>query len=193
MRLLGLGMVAVGFLVGTLASVVDPDRIELIWFVPAAVVAALGVGLARLAAHRQKSDTALVEANFRALDASLGRIAANVAQLDADKESIHVYDLPARIDALFLEDVATFVEARGSIAHVWGAQAYAEIMSSFAAGERYLNRVWSCAADGYIDEAHEYLGRSREQLAEALSRLESLREGGGGPGGEPTHGTPAAD
>lgn len=175
MRPLGLTLLTVGFLAGVLASVVDPDRILLEWFVPAAALAALGVGLARFASHREKSDTARVEANFQALDASLGRIAKHVAELDADKESMDVYDLPARIDELFLKDVETFVEARESIAHVWGSQAYADVMSPFAAGERYLNRVWSCAADGYVDEAHDYLARSREQLAEALTRLESLR------------------
>ena len=175
MRPIGLALVTVGFLVGALASVMDPDHIQLSWFVPAAVVAALGVGLARFASYREKSDTARVEANFQALDASLGRIVENVTKLDADKESIDVYDLPPRIDELFLTDVETFVEARESIAHVWGSQAYADVMSPFAAGERYLNRVWSTAADGYIDEAHEYLGRSRVQLAEALEKLESLR------------------
>jgi hypothetical protein len=40
-----------------------------------------------------------------------------------------------------------------------------------------LNRVWSTAADGYIDEAHTYVGRSLEQFDAALKRLEALRSG----------------
>ena len=34
--------------------------------------------------------------------------------------------------------------------------------------------MWSAAADGYIDESQDYVGRSREQFAEALRRLEEL-------------------
>ena len=58
------------------------------------------------------------------------------------------------------------------------ARAYADVMSHFAAAERYLNRVWSCAADGYIDEAHTYIGRARVQFLEALQRFEELRSAG---------------
>lgn len=68
-----------------------------------------------------------------------------------------------------------FVEARESIAHACGMQAYAEIMSHFAAGERYLNRVWSCAADGYIDEAHTFVSRSYRQFEEARAKLRALQ------------------
>ena len=50
-------------------------------------------------------------------------------------------------------------------------------MSKFAAGERYLNRVWSTAADGYIDEAHASLSRSRQQFDEALVAFENSGRG----------------
>ena len=36
--------------------------------------------------------------------------------------------------------------------HVFGMQNYADVMSNFAAGERYINRVWSASTDGYVDE-----------------------------------------
>ncbi len=62
-----------------------------------------------------------------------------------------------RIDELFPGDLNTFVEARETIPHVYGLQAYADVMSHFAAGERYLNRVWSASADGYVDEVRTYL------------------------------------
>lgn len=176
MRLVGLVLVAVGFLGGALFAVLDPATVPLAWFVPSVVLGAVGVGLVRFAGHREAHDTSRVEANFKALDVSLGRIAGNVAKLDDEKADMDVYALPERIDELFLEDIAAFVEARESIAHVWGSQAYADVMSPFAAAERYLNRVWSTAADGYVDEAHEYLGRSRAQFADALARLEALRD-----------------
>ena len=41
--------------------------------------------------------------------------------------------------------------------HLFDLQTYADWMSSFAAGKRYINRVWSASADGYDAEAREYL------------------------------------
>jgi hypothetical protein len=48
----------------------------------------------------------------------------------------------------------------------------ADIMSEFAAGERYINRVWSASADGYDGEATSYLNRAAEQFKHAQSRLQ---------------------
>ncbi len=45
------------------------------------------------------------------------------------------------IDTLFRDDLINFVDARDSMKHLFGIQAFADIMSSFAAGERYINRV----------------------------------------------------
>jgi hypothetical protein len=76
---------------------------------------------------------------------------------------------------MFLEDLAAFVAARQSIAHIYGLAAYGEVMSSFAAGERYLNRVWSASADGYIDEVNTYIEKAREQFVESLDKIRALK------------------
>jgi hypothetical protein len=44
-------------------------------------------------------------------------------------------------------------------------------MNYFATAERYLNRVWSASADGYIDEIVEYMEKSEKQFEEALDTL----------------------
>jgi len=49
------------------------------------------------------------------------------------------------------------------------------VMSSFAAGERYLNRVWSASADGYIDEVNAYLDKAREQFVDSLDKIRQLK------------------
>ena len=46
----------------------------------------------------------------------------------------------------------------------------------FAAAERYLNRVWSASADGYIDEVNEYLQKAGDQFAESLATLRRFQE-----------------
>ena len=57
----------------------------------------------------------------------------------------------------------------------FGLQSFADVMNPFAAGERYLNRVWSASTDGYIDEAHTYVTKAREQFELALEILHGLK------------------
>ena len=80
-----------------------------------------------------------------------------------------------KIDELFLEDLNNFVEARESISHAYSVQAYADVMSHFAAGDRYLNRVWCASADGYVDEVNEYLEKSLEQFEDSKKKLEECK------------------
>jgi len=68
-----------------------------------------------------------------------------------------------------------FVDARESIAHRYGLAAYGDVMTRFAAGERYLNRVWSASADGYIDEVNEYLEKAKDQFTDSLDLIRRLR------------------
>jgi hypothetical protein len=81
-----------------------------------------------------------------------------------------------RIDELFAEDLATFVEARESLSHIHGLQVYADVMSHFASAERYLNRAWSASADGYLDEVTAYLDRAQVQFVDALNKVRHLRD-----------------
>jgi hypothetical protein len=47
-------------------------------------------------------------------------------------------------------------------------------MSNFAAGERYINRVWSASTDGYVDEVNLYLDRALRQFREAHEHYHGL-------------------
>jgi hypothetical protein len=66
--------------------------------------------------------------------------------------------------------------ARESMKNLFGLQAYADAMGAFAAGERYINRVWSASTDGYVDEAHNYLDRSTQQFREARLLFAKLQQ-----------------
>jgi hypothetical protein len=61
--------------------------------------------------------------------------------------------------------------------HLFGLQNYADVMSSFAAGERYINRVWSASVDGYDKEAETCLDKAARQFADARSQLEKAAQG----------------
>ena len=79
--------------------------------------------------------------------------------------------LPGSYGACFFKALRRFAEARESMVHLFGLQTYADIMSSFAAGERYINRVWSASADGYDEEAATYLEKAATQFADAQEQL----------------------
>lgn len=174
MKTIGFLMVTVGFLAAALASVVDENVVRWLWYVPALVVGVAGVAAIRINNARQHKTEHHVAAKIETVDSSLERIAANISKLNAEKQSINTYDMRHRIDELFIDDLEMFVDARESIAHRYGLAAYGEIMSAFAAGERYLNRVWSASADGYIDEVNTYLERAQEQFGESLKKLRDL-------------------
>ena len=167
-------MVTVGFIVAALAAVVDENAVRWLWYVPALIVGAAGVAAIRINEAQQSKTEHHVASRIETVEGSLERIASNIRKLNTDKHSINTYDMRHRIDELFIDDLEMFVDARESIGHRYGLAAYGEVMSSFAAGERYLNRVWSASADGYIDEVNAYLDKAQEQFADSLAKIRDL-------------------
>lgn len=168
-------MITVGFLAGALAAVVDKSAVQWAYFAGALIVGVIGIVLVRTAGARGSLTEEKLTYNMQAIETSLARIVEKISRVNAQKQSVDIYDIRHRIDELFPGDLTSFVKARESIAHVHGLQAYADVMSSFAAGERYLNRVWSASADGYVDEVNIYLDKAQEQFAESLNRIEQLK------------------
>lgn len=167
-------MIVIGFIAGALLSVVDELEVQWGFFVCVLIVGAIGVVLVQSGKRQHTKSEEKLTSNIQNIQASLSRIAENITQLNAAKDSINTYDMRGRIDELFSDDLAVFVQARESISHLYGLQAYADIMSYFASGERYLNRIWSASADGYIDEVNIYLDKAQQQFADALAKVRRL-------------------
>jgi hypothetical protein len=178
MRYIGYLLITAGFLLGALASVLDEELVRWGLYGGALAAGIMGVVMVRTTARMQARAEGTLARGMQDIDASLRGIVRHIERLNADKAGMHPYDVRQRIDELFPDDINAFVEARQSIAHVYGLQAYAEVMNYFTAGERYLNRVWSASADGYVDEVNEYLERSQVQFAGALEQLRLLEAGG---------------
>lgn len=175
MSKIGYLMITVGFLAGALAATADKENVQWGYFAAALAVGIVGVGLVRFSTHREKRGEGKLTSDIQSIEASLERIVDNMTRLNAQKTSINTYDVRHRVDELFPGDLTVFVDARESIAHSHGLPAYADVMSSFAAGERYLNRVWSASADGYIDEVNTYLDKAQTQFAESLDKVRQLK------------------
>ena len=104
---------------------------------------------------------------------SLDNLVKNLESLNGRKDKIPTYDMRFEIDKLFRTDLMNFAEARDSMKHLFGIQDFADIMSSFAAGERYINRVWSASTDGYVDEVLMYVEKALLQFQHAKAEFDT--------------------
>ncbi len=176
MRKLGYALITLGFLGGAYFIVVKTEGIQLVPYLVATAIGVAGVIVVRVGMRREASHEGTLVTNLEAVDSHLREILAKVTDMDSRKQEIDVYTVHELIDASLPAHLDSVALARMSVAHRFGLQAYADLMNPFAAGERYINRVWSASTDGYIDEVHEYLGLAREQFDEALGVLERLQK-----------------
>ena len=176
MKKIGYFLLAAGFLGGAFATSLDVREVDWTVFVIAAAAAFVGlVVVKREASATARSDTVL-EMNRGELRESIQNVVRDLRELNGGTVK-HGSELREQIDLKLRTDLRRFAEARESMVHLFGLQTYADIMSSFAAGERYINRVWSASADGFDDEASTYLKKAAAQFAEAEALLTRAAEG----------------
>lgn len=174
-KTISLLLIMSAFLAGAFIAVLDPVRVNWVWMSIVLAAGAAGLVMYRRAHHSEASSGHRLSGNMQLLGTSLGSITKNLAGLCDRKEDLPVYEARFEIDRLFREDLNGFANARESMIHVFGMQNYADVMSAFAAGERYINRVWSASTDGYVDEVHMYLVKARDQFREAEELFSKLQ------------------
>jgi hypothetical protein len=64
-----------------------------------------------------------------------------------------------------------FVDMRHRLVGQYGMGGYADIMDTFAAAERQINRAWSAAADGYLAESLAAVEKSLPILDKAIDKV----------------------
>ena len=141
MKNIGHLLLVAGFLYGSYVAALDESVVDWGLFAIAAVLAVSGVLLAKRAAAAAAQSGDVLEANRNHLNEALANIVRDLDELANG-------DIPSRealrnwIDSTLRNDLRRFAEARESMVHLYSLQTYADIMSEFAAGERYINRVW---------------------------------------------------
>ncbi len=175
MRNRGYILLVLGFLAGAYVAALDPEVTNWRWFVPAVVIAAVGVQQIKQAARSAARDSARLTTDRQELEDSLTNIVRGLGELRGNATRIPTFDMRFEIDRLFRADLIKFADARETLAQLYGLQAYADIVSEFAAGERYLNRVWSASADGYVDEVTTYIDKAFVQFEHAQRRLQAVQ------------------
>lgn len=170
MKGLGYLLLSAGFIAAAYATALDVDNVGWPLFAAAALGSVVGVLLIKQQARSLAQSHEVLETNRAELRESIDNVVRDLREI-VSSGSLRGATLRDRIDTTLRPDLTRFVDARESMVHLFGLQTYADIMSHFAAGERYINRVWSSSADGYDVEAARYLGKAEEQFADAQQQL----------------------
>ena len=174
MKKLGYLFVVIGFVAASLVSVTDALQVNWVHFGVFLIISIIGISLIRSSEKKETMHEETLSTNMKTIEESLVRIVDDVKLIRSEIDPNKPQDVHQRIDEKLPDHLETFIESRKTIGHVHGLQAYGHVMNYFATAERYLNRVWSASADGYIDEVTEYMERSEQQFEEALAALRDL-------------------
>jgi hypothetical protein len=170
MKNFGYFLVAAGFLGGAFATSLDVQNVDWILFGGTAGAAFVGLLIYKRQLSALATSEEVLEVNRVELRESIANVVSDLGDIIGG-ELTQGAVLRDRIDLKLREDLRRFADARESMVHLFGLQVYADIMSNFAAGERYINRVWSASADGYDVEANAYLKKAAGQFEEAKQQL----------------------
>lgn len=163
-------LLASGFLFGAYITALDIQNVDWALFSIAAIAAIAGVAIAKQQDRAVARSGTVLETNRSELNESIGNLVRDLSAMN-DGKTIDGEQLRDWIDAQLRPDLRRFADARESMVHLFGLQTYADIMSEFATGERFINRVWSASADGYMEEAANYLKRAADRFRSAQKQL----------------------
>lgn len=145
------------------------------WYGLSMLIGLGGVMILRSTAKSFKHDAAINEANYATLENCLVKLNKGVEQLRGEmKKDVRPSEIVRFIDDELAEPFADFADARQALANRHGLQFFADVMTQFASAERFINRTWSAAADGYIDEVTQCIDQAITHLRKAQELMSSV-------------------
>ncbi len=182
MRALGQILMWLGFLGGSFASVsqleVQEDKwstVPWLWYAVSLAVGIVGIVLLRRAKHDDHRDEDKTEAEYSVITRSLAELSTAV-ELLCQHSQCPPADALKFIDARCAEPLSDFADSRQALVKRFGMAVYADVMTEFASAERYVNRSWSAAADGYMDEVDASIRRAQGHLANARNLIAAAEQ-----------------
>lgn len=167
-----------GFLAGSLATVWNLENSEAKWatipwgtYAAAATVAAAGAIVLQLDRRSKRQASHQDEGSFAEMAQALASLAETMDQLEKTLAERTCEETLEYIDEKCMPDIVAFVDQRHLISVRYGNNIYAQVMTEFATGERYMNRAWSAAADGYIEEVENCVTLSAQFYSAAVRAL----------------------
>ena len=166
-----------GFLAAAYVSVSQLENpsdkwatIPWLWYCLSMLVGIAGIAILRYAARRDEANDENTEAEYSVVSDSLQNLAETVGRLCGQNE-LQLSEVVRAIDDECAERFSSFADSRQSIVRRFGLKVYADVMTEFASAERYVNRCWSAAVDGYIDEVTASLQRANRHLEKAMTLM----------------------
>lgn len=108
-------------------------------------------------------------------DALFEAIRSGIHQLQRELSSLSDHDKLHAIMTTFGQaqrtHIPAFIATRQQLISRLGLAGYAQLMDSFSAAERQLNRAWSAAADNVLDEALHRVDMAAMLMEEAAAKL----------------------
>ncbi|HMO13490.1 MAG TPA: hypothetical protein PKD64_02255 [Pirellulaceae bacterium] len=141
--------------------------ISWLWYGLSALVAIVGIVLLRSSLRSALRETGRVQDELGTLKKALDHLLSNVSALNKQVSKMIPEEVVEYIDVQCVPHYSDFADSRNAMMQKFGMQAFADIMTEFASSERYLNRAWSAAADGYVDEVSSSVQRANEFLQRA--------------------------
>lgn len=167
-------LICSGFISAAYIASLSPDQVLWLYFFISIFAGTTGVVILRQSRVAAVTADHVLYSNRGVLLESLQRIETDLAALQSESATMETEAIRHAIDRRLRGDLMAFAEARQTLSHLYGLRNFAEVMSTFAAGERYLNRAWSASTDGYGEEARTYLGKALAQMRQTLEKVEEL-------------------
>lgn len=104
----------------------------------------------------------------------VAQIQQPLKDLGAEIASLDGTHICQRIEALNDGFVTPLADGRQRFVDRFGLAGGSEALNATAFGERMLNRVWSAAADGHLEEARSSFGEAVEAFAQAKETVARL-------------------
>ncbi|MFK7736240.1 MAG: hypothetical protein AB8B50_09440 [Pirellulaceae bacterium] len=172
-----------GFLGGSFATVLRKEIPDAPWqTIPwmmygcSLLVGGIGVVMLRSEKASQAEADGDSDAGFAVVKEQLKKAAKAVATLQQNLDEMTCEEVLDYIDENCVPPCTEFADSRMVISQRYGNAKYAEVMTEFASGERYVNRTWSAAADGYVDEVEVSASHAHTFFQAAVSAIENTTE-----------------
>lgn len=149
-------------------------QVHTVMFAGYIVMMAAGILFSRIKSNPLLEIHAETETKTPSIQTYLTQAQMQLKALDSKTGSLSTQELYLSLGKIMEETLEPFVEKRGDLIDQYGMAKYALVFTPFAQAERYLNRAWSAAVDGYKEESTEYLSRSLPLLLETNDILKQL-------------------
>lgn len=144
------------------------------WFLGAVLIVLAAIALKRMDAEDHAADES-GKTPADGVRAALGQVISECEQLAASAPTMDADALHRAIDPITSGALYRVVEGREAVKAALGLGGFAEVYGPLASGERVLNRAWSAAVDGYLEEAQLCAQDCVQHFRDALAKWPAPR------------------